>query len=203
MSSTKASMLEPTVPSQWSSCFKVARLPKVGFVPEEDSNAFGFLDPALVVRGCHMVPAFAAGRTSELLKTVAPTAARSKGEVDDWANFYVTIWVDRDMFMRYLGGGVGHIAHCESALPAEDRDIDVGVEPETSSEPCQETTTRASNVNSGEEDNDLKAEDDEDSDSDSNILSDSDDDDSSAEGEGSDGAYDDEDEVDDGDFADV
>lgn len=76
-----------------------ARLPKIGFVPdwesedkdedEEYSSAFGFLDPSLVLRGCHLVPAFAAGRTSELLKTTSPTAARPLGEVDDWANYYV------------------------------------------------------------------------------------------------------------------
>lgn len=66
-----------------------ACLPKIGFVPEEDPSAFGFLDPSLVLRGCHLVPAFAAGRTQELLKTVSPTAARPLGEIDDWANYYV------------------------------------------------------------------------------------------------------------------
>lgn len=75
-----------------------ARLPKIGFIPDLESededdedkpSAFGFLDPSLVLRGCHLVPAFAAGRTSELLKTASPTAARPLGEVDDWANYYV------------------------------------------------------------------------------------------------------------------
>lgn len=66
-----------------------ARLPKVGFIPEEFPNAFGFLDPSLVLRGCHLVPAFAAGRTSKLLNTVGPTAARPLGETDDWLNYYV------------------------------------------------------------------------------------------------------------------
>lgn len=76
--------------------FKVARLPKVGFVPEDDLSAFGFLDPALVLRGCHLIPAFAGGRTNELLKTVFPTAARPLDETDDWENFYVTMWVSID-----------------------------------------------------------------------------------------------------------
>ncbi|KAJ7241209.1 hypothetical protein B0H12DRAFT_1074570 [Mycena haematopus] len=62
---------------------KAARLPKIGFVSEEDPNAFGFLDPALVLRGCHLVPAFAGGRTSQLLKTVSSTAARPLGKTDD------------------------------------------------------------------------------------------------------------------------
>lgn len=67
-----------------------ARLPKIGFVPDlEDQDAFGFLDPSLVLRGCHLVPAFANGRTSNLLETQCPTAARPLEETDDWANFYV------------------------------------------------------------------------------------------------------------------
>lgn len=66
-----------------------ARLPKIRFVHKNDPKAFGFLDPYLVVRGCHLVPAFAAGRTSELLKATDSTAARPLGETDDWANYYV------------------------------------------------------------------------------------------------------------------
>lgn len=69
----------------------VARLPKIGFVPDTDANAFGFLDPSLVVRGCHLVPAFAAGRTQSLLPTISPTAAQAPGETDDWVNYYVVM----------------------------------------------------------------------------------------------------------------
>ncbi|KAH7920743.1 hypothetical protein BV22DRAFT_1020666 [Leucogyrophana mollusca] len=87
---------------------KAARLPKIGFVPAEDSLAFGFLDPALVIRGCHLIPCFADGRTAELLR-YGTSAGRMADEVDDWVAYYVNIFVDRDMFMRYVhGGGVGH-----------------------------------------------------------------------------------------------
>lgn len=65
------------------------RLPKIGFVPDTESGAFGFLDPSLVLRGCHLVPAFASGRTQGLLRTSLPSAGRSAGEVDDWVNYYV------------------------------------------------------------------------------------------------------------------
>lgn len=65
------------------------RLPKIGFVPDTEDNAFGFLDPSLVLRGCHLVPVFANGRTSGLLRTSLPSAGRSIGEVDDWVNYYV------------------------------------------------------------------------------------------------------------------
>ncbi|TFK59296.1 hypothetical protein BDN72DRAFT_749565, partial [Pluteus cervinus] len=84
-----------------------ARLPQVGFVPETDDSAFGFLDPSLVIRGAHLIPMFSRGRTDILLQTTHTTVARVKGETDDWMNYYVNIFVDRDMYMRYLGGGIG------------------------------------------------------------------------------------------------
>ena len=71
---------------------KVARLPKVGFVPATDPLAFGFLDPSLVIRGVHLIPAFNCGRTVELLGS-SPTAGRPPGETDDWAVFFVNMYV--------------------------------------------------------------------------------------------------------------
>jgi hypothetical protein len=71
---------------------KAARLPKIGFVPDTDPLAFGFLDPSLVLRGCHLIPAFNDGRTSDLLKTPL-SIARPPDEVDDWVTFYVNMYV--------------------------------------------------------------------------------------------------------------
>jgi hypothetical protein len=71
---------------------KVARLPKIGFVPESDPLAFGFLDPSLVLQGCHLIPAFNDGRTSDLL-TAPLTIAHTPDEVDDWAAFYVNMYI--------------------------------------------------------------------------------------------------------------
>ncbi|KAF7973003.1 hypothetical protein HWV62_16378 [Athelia sp. TMB] len=99
--------------------FKAARLPKFGFVPETSADPFGFLDPSLVIRGCHLIPAFHDGRTSELLSP-NPSAGRPLGDTDDWRGFYVNWFVDRDMIMRYIGGGVGH-AHQNRQAPQEDR----------------------------------------------------------------------------------
>lgn len=71
--------------------FKEARLPKVGFVPDHpDHDPFGFLDPSLVLRGCHLIPAFSDGRTHELL-AAGSSLARLPGETDDWAGFYVNM----------------------------------------------------------------------------------------------------------------
>ncbi|KAJ7704598.1 hypothetical protein B0H17DRAFT_921234 [Mycena rosella] len=119
----------------YRSGFQAARLPKIGFVPDIDEYAFGFLDPSLVLRGCHIVPAFDAGRTTDLL-TIHPgeaTAARPVGDTDDWVNFYVIIWVDRDMFMRYLGHGVGHLIRSESGWKG-DNDADINSLPSDDTE---------------------------------------------------------------------
>ena len=107
--------------------FSRARLPKIGFVDWNDPFAFTFLDPAHVVRGCHLIPAFAEGRTSTLLPE-GGSAARVlvAEETDDWLNFYVGMCVitrvticndtdsiysfaDRDLMMRHHGGGIGHL----------------------------------------------------------------------------------------------
>lgn len=72
---------------------KKARLPKVGFVPESDPYAFGFLDPAQVIRGSHLIPDFSSGRTNDLLATRGVTAARGPDDTDDWATFYVDMYV--------------------------------------------------------------------------------------------------------------
>ena len=70
---------------------KVARLPKVGFIEDVDEDAFGFLDPDLVIRGTHLIPDFNSGRTCDLMSYNGPTVARSPDEEDDWVNFYVNM----------------------------------------------------------------------------------------------------------------
>ena len=68
---------------------KQAKLPKIGFVPDSDDFAFGFLDPSLVLRGCHLMPAFVDGKATDLLATQECTEARPDGSSDDWQNYYV------------------------------------------------------------------------------------------------------------------
>ncbi|KII83440.1 hypothetical protein PLICRDRAFT_58395 [Plicaturopsis crispa FD-325 SS-3] len=89
------------------------RLDRVGFVPEGDeSGAFGFLDPAHVLRACHLIPAFALARTTTLLP---PSIARDSTQ-GDWTNYYV----NRDMMMRYLGLGVGHLNSIDFRTETDD-----------------------------------------------------------------------------------
>jgi hypothetical protein len=65
----------------------------IGFILDTDDSAFGFLDLSLVLRGCHLVPAFAYGCTSTLLRTQSLTAAWQPDETDDWAKYYVMMCI--------------------------------------------------------------------------------------------------------------
>ncbi|TFY75070.1 hypothetical protein EWM64_g8942 [Hericium alpestre] len=66
-----------------------------------DAASFGFLDPDDVIREAHLIPAFVHGQTEQ-----------------EWDFYYVNIFADRDIFMRYAGIGVGHSYHIE--LPADE-----------------------------------------------------------------------------------
>ncbi|KAF8121257.1 hypothetical protein EV363DRAFT_1568842 [Boletus edulis] len=86
--------------------FGARHLPRIEFLHEDDPDAFSFLDPDVVIHGVHLIPTFSLGHTSELL---GPSIARQKEDGDeDWQSFDVNIFADRDTFMRFHGGGVGH-----------------------------------------------------------------------------------------------
>lgn len=72
----------------WNFGDAARRLERIGFVEESDPGAFGFLDPDLVVRGVHLIPAFAHGRTS-LLLGVSKLARIQDGRDNDWESYYV------------------------------------------------------------------------------------------------------------------
>lgn len=78
------------------------RLDRVRFLPSTEDDALGFIDPAAVIRGCHLVPAFALGRTSNLM---GPSLARDLE--GDWAAFDVMMFADRDLAARFTGISVG------------------------------------------------------------------------------------------------
>jgi len=61
-------------PGRYCHGFRYARLPKIGFVESTDEYAFTFLDPAQVIRGAHLIPAFSEGHTSTLLPATKSVA---------------------------------------------------------------------------------------------------------------------------------
>ncbi|RPD52602.1 hypothetical protein L227DRAFT_466282, partial [Lentinus tigrinus ALCF2SS1-6] len=61
--------------------FQTKRLHRLEFVPDSaEQPSFGFVDPSLVIRGCHVIPVFAYGRVHTLL---GPSMAREVGGKSD------------------------------------------------------------------------------------------------------------------------
>lgn len=78
--------LAPLRSHKWS--MKCTCLPKIAFVEASDPDSFGFLDPSQVIRGVHLIPAFAAGRGISSLP-LGKSLGRPDGELDDWEAYYV------------------------------------------------------------------------------------------------------------------
>ncbi|KAH6891571.1 hypothetical protein BKA70DRAFT_1537922 [Coprinopsis sp. MPI-PUGE-AT-0042] len=79
------------------------RLQQLQFEHLESPSAFGFLDPAKVVRGVHLIPRFPSGQ--------APPAKSSWITLKrpEWNIYYLNRFVDRDMLMRYHSNlAIGH-----------------------------------------------------------------------------------------------
>ncbi|KAF7334806.1 hypothetical protein MSAN_02367200 [Mycena sanguinolenta] len=53
--------------SSYRGGFKRKRYHRIEFIPQSDPDAFRFLNPDEVIQGAHLIPAFASGRTTELL----------------------------------------------------------------------------------------------------------------------------------------
>jgi len=57
----------------------------------DDPGCFGFLDPDQVIRGVHLIPAFAHGRTDHYM---GPSFIHREEDGDtDWRYFYVNMYV--------------------------------------------------------------------------------------------------------------
>jgi hypothetical protein len=64
------------------------RLHRLSFPPMRDEDAFGFLDPVDVLRGCHIIPAFAKGRRHPNNSRPQGLSACA-GDSKDWNQYYV------------------------------------------------------------------------------------------------------------------
>jgi len=70
--------------------WKKKRLQRLAFVPGNDEQSFGFIDPSQVIRGLHLVPAFKWGKVTTLL----PRSRVARGLADpvhDWQLYYVSM----------------------------------------------------------------------------------------------------------------
>ncbi|KAF8835853.1 hypothetical protein BDN67DRAFT_992306 [Paxillus ammoniavirescens] len=76
------------------------------FVSMAKADTCSFVDPADVLRCCHLIPVFADGR---LHPDGIATSLRAR-DSNDWKHYYINWFIDRDMVMRYHWGlGVGHV----------------------------------------------------------------------------------------------
>ena len=78
--------VEEDVEQDWTSC----SLPTVCFIPLEQEDAFGFVDPADVLRAVHIMPVFHHGLVHPDGKGESPCAKDGK----DWVRYYVGWYVD-------------------------------------------------------------------------------------------------------------
>ncbi|KAN0088098.1 hypothetical protein V8E55_006719, partial [Tylopilus felleus] len=84
-------------------------LDKVRFLPMNNNDAFGFVDPTDVLRVCHIISSFPDSPLHPDRVAMSPCA----GDVDNWKCYCVNCFVDR---MRYHWGlGIGHTySHTQS-----------------------------------------------------------------------------------------
>jgi len=71
--------------------WQAQRLHCVGFLDAKEPGAFGFLDPALVICGVHLIPVFSQGQTGELLSPPQSVARMLFNETSDWRYYYVNM----------------------------------------------------------------------------------------------------------------
>ncbi|KJA15800.1 hypothetical protein HYPSUDRAFT_148660 [Hypholoma sublateritium FD-334 SS-4] len=132
--------------SDWASL----RLNYLSFPSETEKDSYGFVDPSLVLRGCHLIPAFSGGKRHGEGTWFANMAKDSK----DWKGYYVNRFADRDMTMRYHWGlGVGHtyshgrdVRSQQYSAPAEGEDPKVAKDPEVSQEEASEADQHSAQV---------------------------------------------------------
>ncbi|KAG6909309.1 hypothetical protein DXG01_001108 [Tephrocybe rancida] len=80
----------------------------------DNSSAFGFVDPADILRACHIIPRF----SSKLRHTDGKGLSGVAQDGKDWCKYYINRFVDRDMLMRFHWGlGVGHVYGRGTELP--------------------------------------------------------------------------------------
>ncbi|KAF8833568.1 hypothetical protein BDN67DRAFT_992818 [Paxillus ammoniavirescens] len=100
------------------------------FVSMAKADACSFVDPADVLRCCHLIPAFADRR----LHPDGIAMSLRAQDSDDWKHYYINQFIDQDMVMQYHWGlGIGHVYAYSN--PTEDNQPDDCQTPNDPSDP--------------------------------------------------------------------
>ncbi|KIK73974.1 hypothetical protein PAXRUDRAFT_82301, partial [Paxillus rubicundulus Ve08.2h10] len=96
--------------SNFNAGWDAKRLHRLQFFGKDHAtDAFGFVDPNSVICGVHLILAFALGSMNEYLgPSFIHQDPKMAGWHLDWQYFYINMFVDRDMFMHFRGGGIRH-----------------------------------------------------------------------------------------------
>ncbi|KAH6911434.1 hypothetical protein BKA70DRAFT_1099295 [Coprinopsis sp. MPI-PUGE-AT-0042] len=123
---------------------------RVGFLPAEEGEAFGFVDPAAIIRAAHIIPALEFEQVDNLL---GPSVTRRQGEPPlDYPDYYVNPFPDRDMLFRFIGGAPGH-GHPLPYYPLHPLELYGNHAPATNSDHASESDSEAESEESdGEQD---------------------------------------------------
>jgi hypothetical protein len=81
-------------PTRWADF----RLDSVHFPPMANDNAFGFVDPMDVLRGCHIIPTFRHGQ----IHRDAISLSRCAEDAQDWQRYNVNRYVRRSKHLSHL-----------------------------------------------------------------------------------------------------
>ncbi|KAG1748520.1 hypothetical protein EDD22DRAFT_958151 [Suillus occidentalis] len=118
-----------------------------------EPNAFGFVDPAIVLRACHIIPAFSRGQQNPNECGLSPLA----GDKNDWYEYYINSFVDRDTLMCFhYGLGVGHVYSHEANTPETPYSVRTQAENvHLEAESYRETTNWQASADSEDEEDNL------------------------------------------------
>ena len=82
------------VDSEYEGGFNSRRFHRLKFMDANDPDAFSFVDPARVIRGAHIIPAFAHSTTDEFIAdSIARKYTDAYAHKRDWKYYYVNMLV--------------------------------------------------------------------------------------------------------------
>ena len=82
--------LDPPQSQSQSNCgWTSLRLDRLSFPPMADNSSFSFVDPSLVLRGCHLIPAYAFGKA----RSDGVGMSKISKDFKDWKYYYVNRFV--------------------------------------------------------------------------------------------------------------